>query len=830
MLDKEKQPSKKAWLLTATLENWEIAQKNGVFGCHGNNGFLDKIRKGDQYTAFIPKVGFVGYGTITGEYFVSNFKLWEDKMYSHRFQVSTPIISGKVVPPASIVDDLSFVTHKKKWGIFFRAGMREIPLSDFNLISKKINKSAEVLSEIKENVQKGITAGEVGAELHDRVAELFENLGFTILESNYHTAGPDITVLDPEDVNKGKIIIQCKNSKKSESTFKHLDKHLYEYAGRLREGKAQAAILVISGQKLPKKIPGEKGELDIDEILRKHNVALWTDETLEYYEELIDKISHFARYQVLSDLGLRLNFSSDIEAEAIKITQNGYSMYATSLSPDWLLRTVNVVRRIRFADGPKGYQRLLDKSRITNSDRPTSISNYIDSNTNWLFPNAIVLASSRNSNLIQKDGKLKLKSNYGQFWVIDGQHRLFAFANAEARKKDNRLLCVIIDVDSLGDEKDEERELAQIFVTLNGRGKRVPKALLYELYQLLGSDDNPSLEIILRLVGEEFFAGCIRGYSDKEGSINLVSFADAKGTDSIYKYFNSKHQNKEREEIISLVAEYILNSFKKVAKVFELEWNDPTTYFLKTDRGVRGVLSLLDLILKRYGSAEEKILEVMEALKKAGFDFSSETAKGLYLGAGGPEKLSQAFSRHINKFIIDFVPNSSRYSLTSPHLSNYKSIDDEFLREWMGKLEGNVRAQMNFIDKTTIKYLNYLDLSKVNKVRMFFGDARDEKEIREGLEKFRKNGLDIILTQSQKRTLAKGSFFHGRWIGDDKMQVRTEVDLKDNSQKGATFYINVDKWDNPPELDDFERYWAAAETNKEVEFGYNWGSATEQII
>jgi len=59
------------------------------------------------------------------------------------------------------------------------------------------------------------------------------------------------------------------------------------------------------------------------------------------------------------------------------------------------------------------------------------------------------------------------------------------------------------------------------------------------------------------------------------------------------------------------------------------------------------------------------------------------------------------------------------------------------------------------------------------------------------------------------------------------MQIRTEMDLKDNAQRGSTFYINVDKWENPPELDNFERYWRAAETNKEVEFGYNWGSQDE---
>lgn len=826
----ESEEKKKAWLLTATLQNWRIAEQKGVFGVHGNKSVLSKIRKGDRYAAFVPRVGFVGYGTVTGEHFVSKIKLWRDKPYNHRFQVSTPILSTKVLPTAAIIDDLSFVTDKKHWDVFFKAGIREITIADQELIIKRITRSASILRDISEDVETGPYATEIGSELHNRVAELFQDLGFTILDNNYYSAGPDITVVDPDAVVKNKIIIQCKNSKTEErSTFPNLDKHLNEYSGRLKSNDAQAAIIVVSGHNLPKKVPGESGELSIDGILEKYGVAIWTDETLDYYEKLVDKISRFARFQVLSDLGLKADFDKDVKVDAIKIEQNNYTMYAASLEPNWLLKSVSVVRRIRAADGTKGYQRLLNKLRVKKSDNRESISNYLDTTPNWIFPNAIVLASSRNSELVYKDSKLELKSSYGQFWVIDGQHRLFAFANAESRKLNNKLLCVIVDSGSLGTVQKSERELAQIFVTLNGRGKKVPKALLYELYELLGSDDDQSLEVVLRLVKEDFFADCVRGYSDKGGSINLVAFADAKGTESIYKFFEGKNSKKDKEEVVELTATFILDSFKELAELFPNEWNDPDTYFLKTDRGVKGILELLSKVLNRYGSQVGEVSRVLGALKDSEYDFSSETAKGLYLGAGGPDRLARSFSKRINEKIIDFAPEySPRRAIVPSYLSKKSEVPEVFLKEWIGKLEGDVRCLMNFIDVSTAKYLSYLDPKKVTRMRMFFGNCNDsERDVKRAIDRVRENGLNIILTQSQKKTLQKGSFFHGRWIADDKIQIRTEVDLKDNSQRGSTFHIGVDAWTDPPEIEDFDRYWAAAEMNREVHFGYDWGNSDE---
>ncbi len=244
-------------------------------------------------------------------------------------------------------------------------------------------------------------------------------------------------------------------------------------------------------------------------------------------------------------------------------------------------------------------------------------------------------------------------------------------------------------------------------------------------------------------------------------------------------------------------------------------------YFLKTDRGVKGILELLSVTLRKYGPRIENVSRTLQALKSSSFDFSSETAKGLYLGAGGPELLAESLSKHINNQLIDFAPElSSKYLLASEE-SVRLQIPEDFLKEWMQKLEGEVRCITMLIDPSTIRYLNYLNREKVNRIRIFFGNCQEnEKIVKDGIVSLKNEGLDIILTQAQKNTFEHGGIFHGRWIGDDKIQISTQVDFKDNSLRGSTYRPEVFRWETPPELEDFERYWRAAEMD--IQFHYDW--------
>lgn len=69
---------------------------------------------------------------------------------------------------------------------------------------------------------------------------------------------------------------------------------------------------------------------------------------------------------------------------------------------------------------------------------------------------------------------LYFPTKYKSAWIVDGQHRLYAFGDLqEARKKDHLVVVAF--------EKLPEAAEANLFVTINHEQKRVPKNLLDEL-------------------------------------------------------------------------------------------------------------------------------------------------------------------------------------------------------------------------------------------------------------------------------------------------------------------------------------------------------------
>lgn len=67
------------WLIVCDEKNWDIAVANNVFGIDKAPGRIRQIKQGDKYVLYITKLGFVGWGDITGPYYESNQKIWEDK-------------------------------------------------------------------------------------------------------------------------------------------------------------------------------------------------------------------------------------------------------------------------------------------------------------------------------------------------------------------------------------------------------------------------------------------------------------------------------------------------------------------------------------------------------------------------------------------------------------------------------------------------------------------------------------------------------------------------------------------------------------------------------
>lgn len=214
-------------------------------------------------------------------------------------------------------------------------------------------------------------------------------------------------------------------------------------------------------------------------------VSLLDESDLEYYEKLVAQIGSAARYQFLADLlqGRQIP-GLEITVPAIR-TKIGKSItYSFCVSPEYLLKIAFVSHRAKGkASDVNTYQRLMKRTRLN------SVRQYISEG--GIFPTNIVV-NIENSRWLEfskgkqeSEGKatsgwLKVRPSYRVAWIIDGQHRLFAYADHPKAAKSTVSVLAFVGL--------EPSEQAKLFVDINARQKKVKQNLLQELYAELHWD------------------------------------------------------------------------------------------------------------------------------------------------------------------------------------------------------------------------------------------------------------------------------------------------------------------------------------------------------
>ncbi|MDD9964037.1 MAG: DNA phosphorothioation-associated DGQHR protein 1 [Gammaproteobacteria bacterium] len=193
------------------------------------------------------------------------------------------------------------------------------------------------------------------------------------------------------------------------------------------------------------------------------------------------------------------------ETDVLRVDQRIGTFFVAVLPAELLLQ-VAASDRMSATMNPDGNgYRLEGTQRVVQDRRLNEIADYIG-RTDAAFPNSIILASNyeRNSGFDQDEwediqsesggsetevskewtvtpktnGRYRLKIPTGEKLaaVIDGQHRLFAFAKADIELiREMKLLCSIF--------LDLPKSLqAQLFATINSTQKRVDRSLTFELF------------------------------------------------------------------------------------------------------------------------------------------------------------------------------------------------------------------------------------------------------------------------------------------------------------------------------------------------------------
>lgn len=220
---------------------------------------------------------------------------------------------------------------------------------------------------------------------------------------------------------------------------------------------------------------------------KEANILLLDEQDLIYYETLVTHIGPAARYQFLAEiLPGKTVPNLEIRVPAIRARMGDSNCYTFSINPEYLLKIAYVSHRAKGkASDVNTYQRMLSKGRLS------KIRQYIDDD--GIFPTNIVLNLDKSKLLFQRSvqeenstnehgiaGWLDIKATYRCAWIIDGQHRLFAYSGHSRAQKSR--------VAVLAFEGLAPSEQARLFIDINAKQKSVKQSLLEELYAELHWD------------------------------------------------------------------------------------------------------------------------------------------------------------------------------------------------------------------------------------------------------------------------------------------------------------------------------------------------------
>ena len=129
----------KYWLLSLPRPDMEHCIKIGIFGA-AQKGTLGKLCRGDKVVCYVTKeCKIIAVGSAKSDYYIDDQKVFRSAGdFPDRFDFEAKIFpSSGQVDIRTLVDDLSFVTNKAYWSVFFRLSNREIPKTDYDLICRK---------------------------------------------------------------------------------------------------------------------------------------------------------------------------------------------------------------------------------------------------------------------------------------------------------------------------------------------------------------------------------------------------------------------------------------------------------------------------------------------------------------------------------------------------------------------------------------------------------------------------------------------------------------------------------------------------------------------
>lgn len=585
------------------------------------------------------------------------------------------------------------------------------------LIDKYIRDGYEVDKSFKTSTRvKKLKPADTAFE--DEVWTTMAKLGFSLLNKNRNFRVPyseDITLRQQIDVfaadDESLLLIECKST--SGDIKKGNFKEVIEAIGGKKEGIISSLRKIFPESKRKVKfILATKNYLlsepDI-ERLKNFGILHFDEETIQYYQDLTKHLGLSARFQLLGNL-----FEGQLIPEmqnkipAIQGKMGGYTYYSFSIEPEKLLKMGYVLHRNKANKKlMPTYQRLIKRARLN------SIQDFVENG--GFFPNSVIIdIDTKGKNLvfdksnlqeessISKIGILHLPKSYRSAFIIDGQHRLYGYANSVYKESNTIPVVAFVNLD--------RKEQVKLFMQINENQKSVPKNLRNTLNSdLLWNSDVKTDQIkalklqIAQDLGEEksspLFDRVVVGENPKTYTRNITIDTIKIGLDRS-NFFGQFTKNSIKEdgtfykgnndETYDLLFPFLIECLNYLKKELPDDWKkgEKDGGFLTTNAGVESLIRLLSDIVDHL-IAERTINPKSDNLNKIVrevtyyLDPLVDFIKGLTneqkvelrksYGTGGRARYWRTLQRAINKIRNDFNPNG----LTNYWKDEAKAFNEE---------------------------------------------------------------------------------------------------------------------------------------------------------
>ena len=534
-------------------------------------------------------------------------------------------------------------------------------------------------------------------ELGFRTLNIDENLELPFGKDSNEKKQIDVLAVN----NEMAIIIECKSSAKPKrppsykDEFDLLSLRLDGFKKSLRQifGESLRTKYIFATRNLKIHIDS----VDMQRFL-KTNSFYYNDSTYKYVTSIIKNYKNAASYQFFGLLFKnQLINNQKINIPAVSGVMGGLTYYMFSIEPGILLKMGFVLHRTKAneEDMPT-YQRLLVPSRLKGI---TSFIDGPDGEGGGFFPNSIIVnfntkkhkiifkSGTKSNSTSSHHGILELPNAYSIAYIIDGQHRLYGYANSKFKDSDTIPVVAFSNLPSLTQ--------LEMFMNINQNQKAVSpslrltleedlfwdadradsriKALRSSIIKLLSTNESSPLYNKIS-VGEDTSILAFKPFATAFSSSGLLP--SAKGNKYSEKHLNSciydtknndhdaemRKSRKEISKLIEMCYDFVDDNYNAI---FTKE-----KYFIVSNRGTFAFINIIgslnsfltDKGLISKGSKPAERLEAMDkylvVLLSGITNLSKDKEDNLLnlIGAGADIKWLRFFQELVHVKFPDYNP------------------------------------------------------------------------------------------------------------------------------------------------------------------------------